>query len=364
MRPDLARQRQQSLRNFGGHVVDWNILWDRDSFLAPLDIRTEAPGLEQNSVAKLLRAVGLRLITALAEFLGIFAVRVIGAGDERTELAAAQRQPAIAALRTDTRIRPVRARRIKPWLEEFVDRLRNLARLLVHDLAGLRLEIAPEVVEQFLPVEPSARDVVQLFLELGGIIVADVAFEKALEERRHQPAALLRHEPALVDANVLAILERLQRRRIGRRPPDPQLLETLDEARLGVARRRLREVLRRFDAELGRSIAIVERGHARGFLVLRVVAALVVERHEPREEHDLTRCAKHRPARSVRQLDRSALQPCRRHLAGERPVIDQLIQPRVIARSRPWQIEVGGPDRLVGFLRILDLALILPRPIG
>src|SRR4029079_12030849 len=124
--------------------------------------------------------LALRLVAALAELLGIFAVGIIGAGDERPELAAAQVEASIAALRADARVRTVRSRRVEPGRQEFVYRRGDLRRLLVHHLAGLGLEVAPEVIEQFMPVEPPARNVVELLLELGGVIVAHIFLEEAL----------------------------------------------------------------------------------------------------------------------------------------------------------------------------------------
>ena len=97
---------------------------------------------------------------------------------------------------------------------------------------ALGLKSRQKSLEQFLPVEPPAGDVVELFLELGGIIEADVALEEALEEGGHQPAALLGNEAVLVEPDIFAVLQRLQGRGIGRRPADAELLEPLDQARL------------------------------------------------------------------------------------------------------------------------------------
>ena len=124
MRADLARQRQQPLGDFGRHILERNVLGDRGALFAALDIGTEAPALEQDAVAELGRPIALRLVAALAELLRVAALGIVGAGDERAELAAAQRQPAVAALRAHARIAAVGARRIKPGREELVERLR------------------------------------------------------------------------------------------------------------------------------------------------------------------------------------------------------------------------------------------------
>src|SRR6185437_854585 len=237
----------------------------------------------------------------------VFAIGIVGAGDEGAEPPPSQRQASRPALQAYARITAIVARWVEPGCEKLVERLGDLARLLVHDLAGLGTEVAPEVLEQLLPVEPAAGNVVQLFLQLRGVIVADIALEEPLEERRNQPSALLGDEAALFDPDVFAVLQGLQRRGIGRWTADPELLKALDQAGFGITRRRLGEGLNGVDGRLQRRIPFVQRGHARALFVLRIVATLVVERHEAREENDLTSRPKHRPARSVSQLDRRPL---------------------------------------------------------
>src|SRR4051794_27866880 len=112
MRPNLAGQRQQPFRNFSRHVFERHVLGDRSALLAALDVRTETSALEQYPLAQLGRAIALRLVPTLSELLRVLALRVVGAGDERPELAAAQAEPAVAALRADARVTAVGSRRI------------------------------------------------------------------------------------------------------------------------------------------------------------------------------------------------------------------------------------------------------------
>jgi hypothetical protein len=130
--------------------------------------------------------------------------------------------------------------------------------LLLHDLGGLRLEVAPEFVEHRLPVHPPAGNVVELVLEMGGEIVGDVALEEALEEGGQKPPALLGNEAVLLEADIAAVLQRLEGRRVGRRPADAQLLHLLDQARFGVTRRRLGEMLLGDDLLLRRHVAFAQ----------------------------------------------------------------------------------------------------------
>src|SRR5206468_5459815 len=132
---------------------------------------------------ELLRPLARLLAARLSELLRVAAFGIVRAGDERPEPPAAKGEPAVAALRTDPRIGSVLPRRVQPRREGLIERLGDLRGLLVHDVAGLRLEVAPEFREQFLPVEAPARHVVELFLALGGVIVAPIFLEEALEER-------------------------------------------------------------------------------------------------------------------------------------------------------------------------------------
>ena len=109
-------------------------------------------------------------------------------------------------------------------------------------------ELGPEVPEDRLPVDPPARNVVQLVLQVGGEVVFHVACEEALEERRDQPASVLGEEPPALEPHIIPVLQDRDNRRIGRRAADAEFLEALYQARFGEAGRRLREMLLRQDA--------------------------------------------------------------------------------------------------------------------
>src|SRR5204862_7254285 len=131
--------------------------------------------------------------------------------------------------------------------------------------------------EHFLPAKPAAGDIVQLLFQLGGIIEIHIALEKALEERRYQAPALFRNEAVLFQPDIFAVLQRLERRGIGRRSADAELLQPLDETCLGKARRWLGEVLRRLDPGLDRRVARTKGGHPAAILVLAFVASFFVQ---------------------------------------------------------------------------------------
>src|SRR3546814_16526319 len=126
---------------------------------------------------------------------------------------------------------------------------------------------------------------------MGSEIIGYIAFEEALKESGQQPPALGREEAVLLHRDIVAILERLERRRIGGGAANAQFLHLLDQARFGIAGRRLGEMLLGMDCFLGRRIALAQARQAAAFLILIVVPAFLVQRGEAGEEHDMARSA-------------------------------------------------------------------------
>ena len=343
MLADHARQRQQFQRHLERQPVGADVLGDRGLLgvllVALLDVGPEAPAAQRHALAKVGRPVGHRRVAALPELLGIFALGIIGAGDEAPNL------PPRSASRPVPHAGQSRGSLPSSFSGNSHGARNSSSAAVTSDgfcsitSPALGLKSFQNASSNCCQPSPPARHVVEPFLELGGIIVIDIALEEALEERRHQPPALLGDEAVLVGPDIFAVLQRLQRRGIGRRPPDAELLQPLDQARFGIARRRLGEALRRLDPVLGRRIAGLEQRHPRAVLVVGLfVAAFFVEREIAGEEHDLPGRAQRRAARAVGQFDRRPLEPRRRHLARQRAVEDQRIELGMVARPRrdPW----------------------------
>ena len=138
---------------------------------------------------------------------------------------------------------------------------------------SLRLQLPPLLVDPIAkrPVERAqqrhprplaAGDLVELLLHPRGERDVDVVAEVLDQQVRHDLGDRLGMEPPLLDPDVAAIDDRRDRRRVGRRPADPVLLERLDQGRLGEARRRLGEMLGRRDLDHARAIAGRERSAA------------------------------------------------------------------------------------------------------
>ncbi len=148
-------------------------------------------------------------------------------------------------------------------------------------LGGDRLGVAVAGVAEVEALQPlvlgpgAARDVVEVGVDRRGEVVVDERVEVLLEQPddgerrpgRHQRLALLPH--------VAAVLDRLDDRRPRRRPTDAQLLEPLDERRLGVARRRRGGVPVRGDRGDRYLVALGERRQER-LVVGGVLAGLLL----------------------------------------------------------------------------------------
>ena len=120
----------------------------------------------------------------------------------------------------------------------------------------------------------------------------------------------------LSSRTYLRSLQHLQDRRIGRRPADAELFHALDQRGLGIARRRLGEMLVGRDRALGQRLAA--RSSAAGGALPRrrriVVAAFLIEREEAVE-------LDHRAGGA--QFEEPARRPwrrCRRWCARARPI--------------------------------------------
>ena len=113
-----------------------------------------------------------------------------------------------------------------------------------------------------------------------------------------------------------------------------------------------------------RRLALRQPGQALAVVVLvagrrGLVAGLGIDREEAREDHDLARRAQPGAAVVAEQVDAGALHPRARHLAGDRALPDQLVQLRRIGGPGMALRWLGGPDRLVRFLRVLGLGRIV-----
>ena len=118
-----------------------------------------------------------------------------------------------------------------------------------------------ELAQPRLEVLIALGDLVEFVLHGGRELVVDEVGEVVLEEVHDGEGAKGRHEGLALLPDVAAPVDRLHHRRVGRRTSDAEVLELLDQRRLGVAVRRLRVVAlglgarHRDDLALGRVAA-------------------------------------------------------------------------------------------------------------
>ncbi len=257
--------------------------------------------------------------------------------------------------------------------EDVVERLQDLGDAEVAGLGDVGRELAPELAEHLLPRDVAVRDLVELLLEVGREIVLDVALEEALEESGDQPALVLGDELLLLEPDIAAVAQHRKRRGVGGGTADAELLHLLDQRRLGVARRRLGEVLLDGDPVLGQPIADIHRRQAAVVVFLvaaprfrHVVAAFLVDGEEAVEALDLPGGAQAHllRRRAGVDVDRRPLELGRGHLAGDGALPDHLVETGLLRlepdRGRMTR-DVGRPDRLVRLLGVLGLRLVAAR---
>ena len=234
------------------------------------------------------------------------------------------------------------------------------------------MEAAPEPLQHPAPGERAAGDAVEVLLHRRREAGLHPAAEERLQERGRDPAALGRHEAPVVQDRVAALLQHRDDRHPGRGPADAELVQPAHQPRLGVARRRLRDMA--LHPHRGRRYGIAFLQYRQGGAVsagLRHVLApdpeMAVEDHRRalRRQQEIAR----RSPGFRGDPDPHPVEPGRRHLARQGAVPDQPVELRRRAVEPPRERlrrprEVGRPDRLVRLLREpRRSALAVPRPV-
>src|SRR5688572_5828639 len=256
-----------------------------------------------------------------------------------------------------------------------------LARHVLRDVVDFLDERLPETPELDVPFLLAVADLVEDVLHLRGEAVLDVVAEVLDQELADDLADVGGYEGAPAHLDVLAVAQCLDDGGVRRRPADAVALEGLHEARLGVARRRLREVLLRADRLERHALALGQRRKRLLVLALDVglvlVVVLVIGGEEARLEQGLAVRAQHVPVRAGRglqaagdEVDGHRVEHRGRHLAGDRALPHQRIQAAlilVVDVALGFLRGLGGdgrPDRLVRLLRVLRLRLVLVDAVG
>ena len=260
------------------------------------------------------------------------------------------------------------------------------AELLVEDIDDIgdrqfrgavdrRLEVAPETLQQDLPVQLSVGHLVELPLELCGEIIFDIAGEEIVQEADDKPAPVLGDELAAVLDDIGPVLKHLNDRGIGRRPADAELLHRLDQAGIGETRWRLGEMLLRLHLA-GREPLTLVHGGKDGAVILLVgldgigcgITPFLIDRAVAVEHDDAAARAQHDALRCVADIDGRLVELGGFHLAGDGALPDQVIEALLviieIAADFLWRAaDIGWADGLVGFLRVGGRCAIDPRAV-
>ena len=141
------------------------------------------------------------------------------------------------------RVGSVLGRGEKVRFQYLVDFFQNFRDAQVRGLGDSGGKVFPEAGQKSLVILFTSGNLVEFLFQLGGEVVADILPEIVLQEGDHQPALVLGDQAVLFLADVVAVLDRGDDRGIGGRAPDAKLFHALDQCRLGIARRRLGEVL-------------------------------------------------------------------------------------------------------------------------
>ncbi len=187
------------------------------------------------------------------------------------------------------------------------------------------------------------------------------------EQVRHRERGPRGNERGPLAPHVAARLDRLDHRRVRRRTPDAALFEFLHEARFGVARGRLRLVADGSRA-LGTSSAspsVTDGSRASRSTSSPSSTSSMYARRHPRKSYVFPDARNDRllaARRRGREADRHLAAARIDHLTRDRAHPDQLVEALLVAVELAAHgvgaadLVTGRPDRLVRFLRVLDLA--------
>ena len=339
--------------------------------IAALDVRSKPAFVDPDFVVAihsehlaLGRDAGVFVAAGWAEGPGVAAVRVVGAADKGTTRArGTHAETPRAAIGAEARVGAVLVGREDMGGQCLVDLFQHLGDGQVHRLRDGHGEVAPEPVEHAFIIALPGGDIVKLFLEIGGELIAHIFAKEIGQKDRDQPAFILGEKAVLLFAHIAAVLDGRDDGRIGGRAADAQLFHALDQRGLGEARGRLGEMLLGRDGLLARGVAFADLG--KGLVVIikdRIIAAFLVDFQETVKKHHLTRGAQLHLFIGGADNGRGAFQPRGSHLAGDGALVDQVVKLALIGIEdfQAFRIghHIGGADALMRFLRVFGLVFI------
>ncbi len=237
------------------------------------------------------------------------------------------------------------------------------------DLVGLLvergLELFPEFFHQHRPRLLAAGHRVELVFQFGGEVVVDVMFEMRGQKAVDQTADVGRPERAAFQQGIGLVNQGLDDAGVGRRTADAVLFQGLHQTGLGIARRRLGEMLFAEDVVERDALAFDQRRQLGiGLVVLAVflVLAFFVHQQEARIDHGGAGGAE-TVLRAGGEFDTDRVERGRNHLTGHRAFPDQFVQAafvvaQVFADAGRRASGKGRPDGLMRFLGVLRFRFV------
>ena len=304
---------------------------------------------------------------------GEFAFRIVRTADESTEFAEFQAETAIAAGRAGPNGLAVFVYREEVRAKLLVEGRQHIGDFQVLGLVDRFMERFPEVGQDLFPGDCTLGDIIEGVFQLRRKVVLHVAGKEVGQEGSDQPSPVFGNKAALVENDIVPVLQNLQDAGIGRGPADAEFLKPLHQACFAVARRRLREMLLRLGLVMGQRFAFLHGRQQASVLVFlaalrRLVPGFLIQFQEAIEGDDGTGGAEFSAAVGGLDGHGGLVQLGAGHLAGDGALPDQLVEPGHVLVEPGGHLarvaaHIGWPDRLVGFLRVLRLVLVHPRAV-
>ena len=253
----------------------------------------------------------------------------------------------------------------------------------LHDLVDSLLKRLVELAHHVLPLLFSLSDLIELVLDLRREVVVhdlgEVLQEEVVDHNANvggDELSFLRtgelclccrlHLVAFQDVNsefglfaspvaflhIVALLDRRNRRRVGRRASDTKFLQFVYETGLGISCRSLGETFHRGNAFAGELLTHLQCGQGSELLrLLVIVGRFLIDFQETVEDNDLTAGDELLGLPADIDVNRGFLDLCLSHLGGNGALPDQVVETFFLCRTVDSGVfHMGRSNSLMGFL--------------
>ena len=236
-----------------------------------------------------------------------------------------------------------------------------------------RRERFPELPHQRDPLLLAPGNGIEFIFQPGGEIIIDITVEMLGQEPVYDSPHVSGNKALLDHLHVFAGAQGGNDGGISRRPADTVFLQGLDQGRLGITRRRFGKML--FGPYFQQSRRIT-RLHGRQFPLsgiiplprFAIIFSFGIENHETLFNHG-SAVGPHQRTAAAFQVHCDRIDDGLGHLAGQRPLPDQLVQPELFpgqfrADFLGHALHGSRPDRLVRLLGVFRPGPVPARVFG